>query len=238
MKFSYTHRVAGHETDINGVVPVSSIMRYAQEGANLQHLFYGPTTDELRRDGTAFILSRVALDMNESIRAQEEITITTWLNEARGFGYTRYTEISKNGVICAKMTAFWGAMEISARRPLRVESISLGFGTDGDTLEVTSPIRFKNRDAVYEKIGSHTVLYGDCDENLHLNNTNYPIIFCNCLDSMKGKKVTHLSVNFQSEAKLGASFDILCFKNGDEYLFKTVFEDGRTGAEARMVINE
>ena len=118
MKFSYNHKVNGYETDLNGVVNVTSILRYAQEAANLQHLKYGPTIPELRESGKAFILSRVALDYIKPIKVHDELVISTWLNTARGFGYTRYTSITRNGEACVNISAQWGVMDIASRHPI------------------------------------------------------------------------------------------------------------------------
>lgn len=238
MKFTYNHRVNGHEIDINGIVDITSIMRYAQEAANLQHLTYGPTTEELRKGGKAFILSRVALDYIQPIYPHEEIEITTWLKDARGFGYSRFTEITRNGIPCVKMTAFWGAMDIASRRPIKVDEIPLNFGTDDCILEVNAPIRFKKSGSEMQKLPSHTVLYGDCDENIHLNNTNYPRIFCDRINTMLGKRVNEFSINYAAEAPLNTTFDIYCAENENEYIFKTDLGDAKTGAEARILLGD
>ena len=236
MKFSYNHKVSGYEIDINGIVSVTSILRYAQEAANLQHLEYGPTIPELRENGKAFILSRIALDYIEPIRVHDDLTITTWLNAARGFGYSRYTQISKNGTVCVNILAQWGAMEIGTRRPIKVDEIALGFTPDDDTLQLTSPLRLKKPISEPQNVASHTVLYGDCDENIHLNNANYPMLFCGYVQSMEGKMVSEFSINYQHEAKLGTKFDIFCASENDEHYFKTILENGETGAEARLTL--
>ena len=42
MKMQAEFRVDTHDTDMNGIGAASSIMRYMQETANLQHEVYGP----------------------------------------------------------------------------------------------------------------------------------------------------------------------------------------------------
>ena len=240
MKFSFNHRVSGYETDINGVVSVTSILRYAQEAANLQHLTYGPTINELRESGTAFILARVALDYIEPIREHDELTITTWLNTARGYGYSRYTQITRNGEVCVNISAQWGVMDIESRHPIKVNEIPLGFGPDDDVLELRAPMRIKRAETEPVKVDSYTVKYGDCDENFHLNNANYPMIFCGYVPTMMGKTVKEFSVNYHHEARLGAKFDVYVTEENENgaYIFKTVFENGEMGTEAKIVLGD
>lgn len=239
MKFSYKYRIYDHDVDINGIASVSALMRYIQQTASQQHVAYGPKIEELRESGKGFILSRAAMDIEGILHPQDEITVTTWLNNARGFGFTRYTEITKNDEIIAKMSAFWGVIDLNSRRPIKVDEVPLGFGTDEDIIEVEAPTRFRpSKDTAFEELGSHRVTYSDCDENVHLNNTNYPSIFCSCLPTMKGKRVTRFSINYLHEARLGASFKIFGGKENGAYLFKTELENGENGADARIVTED
>ncbi len=239
MKFSYDFRVDNHDTDINGIASASAVMRYIQETANLQHVCHGPTMEELRNDGKAFILSRAALDIRKPLYSQDKITVTSWLCEAKGFGFFRNTEIRRGGDEIAAMSAFWGAMDINTRRPIRAEEIKLGFGTTNEPITVSAPLRFRpSRDTEYKELGQYRVSYGDCDQNIHLNNTNYPRIFCGFFSTMSGKRVSEFSINYLHEARLGASFKVFGAEYEGATLIKTELEDGTQGSEARIVLTD
>ena len=240
MKFSYEYLLYDHDTDVNGIMSVASIMRYAQQTASLQHVAYGPQIPDLRRQGKAFILSRVALDViSTPPRSCTPFTVTTWLNQARGYAFNRYTELSCDGSTFARMSATWGIMDIEARHPLKVEQTPVGFEADEDILTLNAPLRFRiEKEAVFEKVGTHKVVYGDCDENLHVNNCNYPTLFLSCLNGMVGKRVSQLSVSFMKEARLNSSFDILLSRYGGAYIFRTTLESGEHGTEARIVTED
>ena len=62
------------------------------------------------------------------------------------------------------------------------------------------------------------------------------MLFCGYVQSMEGKMVSEFSINYQHEARLGTKFDIFCSSENDEYYFKTVLENGETGAEARLTL--
>ncbi len=238
MKFSYDFKVSSQEVDLNGIASTTAVMRYMQETANLGHEDFGPTMDELRASGKAFVLSRAALDIYKPLYAQDKITVTSWLNEARGYGYNRSTVIERNGEKIAAMIAFWGAIDIEKRQPIRVEEINLGFGTDDDKLEIASPMRFRANGVDFNEIGEYKVVYGDCDQNIHLNNTNYPRIFCGFIPNMLGKRVTSFSINYLHEARLGTSFKVFGAENEGAVFFKSLLEDGNVGSEARIVLSD
>lgn len=236
MKMHATFRVDSHHTDMNGIATATAIMQYIQETANLQHVHYGPTMEELRAGGKAFILSRVAFDVMAPLYAQDQIEAISWLCEAKGFGYFRNTVLERNGETVAAMNAFWGVINIETRRPLRVEEVTLGFTTENEPLPIQAPTRFRLPKEM-PTLGSRTVTYSDCDENGHVNNTRYPGILCDFLPTMWGKRVTACSLNYMNEAVLGSSFTVTGETAEDgAHLFRTLLEDGRVGCEARILL--
>jgi acyl-CoA thioesterase FadM len=237
MKMQADFRVDTHDTDMNGVIATSSVMRYMQETANLQHEVYGPTLDEVRESGKAFILSRAALDVYEPLYPQDRVTVTTWLTEAKGFGFFRNAVVTKNGEKVAAMTSFWGVIDIASRRPLKVEEVALGFTTEDEALETTAPARFRMpREIPLEKVGERTVYYSDCDQNVHMNNTNYPRVFCDFLPDMTGKRIKEFSINYLNEARLGVTFAVFRAEVDGAWFFRTELPDGRIGSEGRLVL--
>lgn len=238
MVFSAEYRVDSHDVDINGRVSATSVMQYIQEAANLQHEAFGPKLPELREMGKAFIISRCALDVFGPLYAQDTVKVRTWLSEAKGYAYQRYSVLEKNGVKVASMSALWGAIDIESRRPIKVEEIPLGFTSEeGKTEETQAPIRFRiPRELELKTLSRHKVVYSDCDENLHMNNTRYPAVFCDALPDMRGKRVASLSLAFQNEARLGTEFDILSCEADGRIYFRSQLDDGRIGTECMMVL--
>lgn len=239
MKMQAEFRVDTHDTDLNGIITASSVMRYMQETANLQHEVHGPTLDEVRASGKAFILSRAALDVYEPLYPQDRVTVTTWLTEAKGYGFFRNAILKKGDTKVAAMTSFWGVMDIASRRLLRADEVSLGFDVEDEVLETKAPSRFRApKELSFERVGERTVYYSDCDQNLHMNNTNYPRIFCDHMPDMMGKSIAEFSVNYHNEARLGVTFAIYRAQADGVWYFRTELPDGRIGSEGRLVLAE
>ncbi len=237
MKFTAEYRVDTHQTDMNGRATVSAVLQYMQETAYLQHWAFGPTINELLADGKAFVLSRAAMDLRKPLFEQDRVTVSSWLNLARGYGYYRNSVLKRGEEVVAEMTAFWGVIGVESRRPLLAEEVKLGFGTDDDTVSVTMPLRFRPpKEVPLAKLGSHCVSYSDCDRNGHMNNTRYPALFCDFTDGITDRFVTGFAVNFQNEARYGTSFDVYGAREGNDSYFRTVLEDGAVGAEALITL--
>ncbi len=238
MKFTAEYRVDTHDTDINGLASATSVMQYFQESANLQHEAYGPKLDQLRASGKAFILSRCAMDIFLPLKAQDTVRADTWLTEAKGYGYFRNSILYRGEEVAARMSAFWGVIDIPTRKPVRAEEIKLGFGTDDEALTTDAPIRFRiPKEISLAPLGEYRVVYRDCDENQHMNNTQYPGMFCDFLPDMRSRRVTGVSINYQNEARLGSSFAVYGAQDSNVLYFRTVLEGGTVGAEARMTLS-
>ena len=236
MKFSAEYRVDTHDTDMNGCATATSVMRYMQETATLQHEKFGPTPDELRASGKAFILSRASLDILFPLFPQDSVAVDTWLTSARGFGFIRCFEIRRGGELAARMSSYWGVVNILEMKPLKADTDGYGFGTCSDEVTTVSPTRVHIPAGIrLDTVMKRTVRYSDCDKNIHLNNTKYPAVFCDCLD-MTGKFVSGLSVNYCREARLGTEFSIMHGFDDGKHFFRTLLHDGSVGAEAIMTL--
>ena len=230
-----------YDCDFNGNMSVSSVMRYLQEAANLEHEKYGPTIGEIRRGGHALILTRAALDVYVPLGAPRRLTVRTWLASSGGFVFDRNTVMYESGKKVAAMKTVWGVIDTDTRRLARVDTVPLGFGTDEESLELSAPLRARpGKDAVFSELGKHRVVYSDCDENMHMNNTVYPAMFLGYLDprAMLGRYVSSMTVNYQNEAPVGSTFTVLCAEEGGSCWFRSIREDGSTGTEARMVFSD
>jgi len=128
-------------------------------------------------------------------------------------------------------------IDIASRRPLKVDEVELGFTMEDEGLETQSPARFRMpKDLVLTRLGERTVYYSDCDRNIHMNNTNYPRVFCDFLPDMTGKRVTECSINYMNEARLGTTFTVYGAEYEGAWYFRTELPDGRVGSEGRLVL--
>lgn len=69
MKWTEKYRINTHDCDPAGFVRASLVLRYMQETANLQMKNLGPTNEQLRDEGRAFLLSRINMSLYNPLYA-------------------------------------------------------------------------------------------------------------------------------------------------------------------------
>lgn len=240
----YTHPfcVNFHDTDLYGRMRPSAVLMYMQEVPNMQLNEYGPSMDELRAGGQAFLLSRIRVAIHRALPAYTPIEAQTWISDAdRGYSFTRFHRIMAGGEAVAEAVSVWALVGIEDRRPVRVENFSYHFSGDAP-LALELPRRIKLPDSP-EEVAERLVTYHDVDYNGHINNTHYPDLLCDYLPAgvMEKKRVADISINFIGEAPLGETLQICRAADpevSDRWLFRTRRLDGSVNIEAALQLTE
>ncbi len=235
MRWSETYFINNHDLDFNGVARTSVLMRGMQECANSQCRHFGPSNESLREEGRAFLLSRFSAGFYATVFPYDTLAVESWGVESKGFSFNRCYRILRGEEVVAEATSVWALVDIASRRPIRTTEYHPGFSFDPMlSLEVPSRIVFP-QNSQPRLVKEHVVSYGETDQNMHLNNTRYVDMLCDCLP-MENKRVLRLSINFMNEAKYGDTVNIYALPHQDETLFRTVRSDGKINVEAQLTL--
>lgn len=258
MKWTDHITVRSSETDIDGIASASAVLRWLQDAAANQHYFMGPSLDELRAGGRAYVLSRFAMRLYAPVRTYDELTVNTWACPGTGVVFYRCGSIDRGDEHIAELSTTWAMLDTATRAFVKQSDVEYGFGTD-EPIEVGAPLRFPAPGADAPIIGLRTVRYSDGDENGHMNNTVYPDMFCDFLPELSGaelpelalgmhpehcphlyrRRVSEISVAYLREARIGEELTVhRSDRDGSEYLFSAVGSDGKPRANARIVTVE
>lgn len=225
-----------HDVDHNGVVRLSSLMKYIQSAAQTQLTLNGMSYDELRDMKRAFILSRIKMEFTEPVRAYDKLTAVTYPCESRGYSFLRCYALEKAGRTIGRAVSMWALIDTETRALVKVNDFELG-------LELHEPhslalSRFTMPGAA-RLVGYYTVNYGDIDQNRHMNNTRYPDMYSNFLP-MDGKRIRTISINYQNEAPRGEKLRVEIADGIDGYTFyvRTIREDGKINTESEIVLED
>ena len=235
-RYAYSLVSDCHDTDAEGFLRPSAILRYMQTAANLQMHEYGPTNEELRTSGQAFVLTRLALDFIKPIGAYEALCAQSWGLDSRGFSFGRCFCLSKkDGEMLARAQSVWALLDIENKKPLPVALFNPGFGTDAP-FEDLLPLRMHlPPEELFCEVGHHRVSYAETDANRHMNNTCYPDMLVNFLP-LEGKRVQTMTLNFCREAPRGERLTVLMAEGEERYFFRTYREDGLVNIEAAVTL--
>ncbi len=236
MKWSEEISVSCHDTDINGIVRPSPILRYMQEAANLQLHNLGPSNEYLRENGMAFILARADMRLYKPLYAYDKIIAQSWACDSNLTSFYRCGRVLKDGETAADLVSVWALLDIKTRRFKRASEIKPNFETD-EMLRPDFHIRMP-RDIKFASAGERRISYSDVDLNRHMNNTNYPDMLCDYIDDMSGKRPVSITINFLSEAAIGETVRVNIAKSGSIYYFRTEKQNGAIGIDAILELTQ
>ena len=233
MKCTEIYKVDLHHCDASGCLRVSQLLRFMQE-CSTKDLCGSPVSQRaLVEDGKSYVLCRLNMSVYKSAKAYDEIEISTWPCESRGVALTRCYQARIDGNIIAEATTVWGIIDIEKRRFCRLGDFDKYLNVTEEPLELDSPSRIHIPPEMQLRlVGEKTVLYSDTDVNGHMNNTNYPDIYCDFIPHMSKKRVIMMGINYSSEAKEGDVLKVYMNESDGQYYFRTVKSDGTTNSEA------
>ncbi len=209
MKHSETYYLRWYETNAARMLRPSAVLALMQETANLQFERANKSLDALRdREGLAFILGRLSLDLIKPLFAYDTVTVETFTCPSHGAGFLRGFRVLRGDEVVARGASQWALVDLTSRRLTPVEQAPFSFGDE--PLEKTEmPLRFAApADARFEQVGTRAVAYEDIDYNMHMNNARYPDMVCDFLPDPAAVRVTGISLSYLKEAPYGSTLTI------------------------------
>ena len=222
-----------HDIDFNGVCRASSLLRYMQSTAQLQlngnNMSYGQLQDMKR----AFILSKIKLEFNAPVYAEDLLSAITFPCHSTGFSFLRCFQLKRGEETVGRGISVWALVDTSSRALVKVSDFNLGLNTY-EPFENLSIERIKMPSQI-RVAGTYKVNYSDLDRNRHINNTHYPDIFANFLP-LENMRISAITINYLHEAKFGEVLTVHMGERDGIYYFRTTLEDGRLNSEAEIEI--
>ncbi len=237
MPFSETFIVNSHACDAEGIVRPTPMMVFMQECANRQLLRYGPSNDDLRKEGYFFVLSRMGMSFYAPLHAFDTVTAQTWSTDSHGFSFCRCHRLLRHEEVIAEAVSVWAMLRLDTGRPVRVSEYHPNYAPE-PMLTYDLPMRIRIAPEHLKLIGEHTVRYSEVDINRHMNNTVYGDMLCNFLN-MSARRVARINFNYLNEAPLGETIKVYCEEpERDTYVFRTLRSDGKINVEAEFVLED
>ncbi len=212
IKYTEKHIIPCYDTDASWRLKPTSFMNLAQEAAGRHAVYLGFGYDDLIRNNTAWILSRVHVEFVDAPKWREEVTLNTWHKGLNRLFYLRDFLVTDNeGKARVKATTSWLVLNLETRRLVR-DPMLMEEGTvcKDNVIETPADKVQMPKDAVPELVRSHAVSYSDIDTNGHTNNAMYMQWAMNSVDyeTASSKPVKEFTINFNHETKAGDVVDI------------------------------
>ena len=182
-------------------------MDLAQEAAGLHAVELGFGYEDLIKNNTAWILSRVNIKFVDIPIWRDDITLTTWHKGANRLFFLRdFIMTDKDGKERVKATTSWLVLNLETRRLVR-DPMLMEEGTVCTETVIETPADkvVMPKDVPAELVLEHAVAYSDVDMNNHTNNAMYMQWAMDAVDYeiASAKAVKEVTINFNRETKAG-----------------------------------
>lgn len=244
MRYTKCFEVSTHDVDVHNRIKPSSLQRYMMETAMHQMKDRKPSYGDLFEKDQAFILTRLTIEIFHQIRQYSTIEVQTWNCPAKGVTFLRCFEVYCQDELMARGHSVWGVASPTTGKLWKSSEVDISSFETEAVLEMELPTRLRfPKELAFEEVGVKTVLYGEVDMNMHMNNTYYMDILWNYIPDVIQKEITSISLRYHAEAPLGGT---LCISRSklpqplkedtqaeETYCFRTM-ADGQLNLEAMV----
>lgn len=197
---------------------------------------------ELNENHYTWVLSRLAVEMEEMPRAYEKFSIRTWVeNVYRLFTDRNFEIVNAAGKPIGYARSIWAMISMETRKPADLLALHGGDITDY-ICDKECPIEKAGRVKVNEAepVARYMAKYGDIDLNGHVNSVKYIEHALNLfpLEMFREKSLRRFEVAYVAESYYG---DTLCFYREQvgegEYDIEIKKNDTEVVVRIKMIFN-
>ena len=219
------------ECSPEGTIPVTLLASKIIEAATLHANLLGVGYDRLALDGTAWVLSRLSIEMNEWPEVNRPYSIRTWVESYnRRFSERDFEIIADDGRSLGFARSVWMTINIRTRQGAQLDGLEkLAEVASDRSCPIEKCPRFTPADPASAQTSSYTFRYTDCDFNRHVNTVRYMELLLNqwSLDFHDEHRLKRFDIAFMHESYFGERVDILVVPTGDDaYRCEIAGEEG------------
>ena len=232
MKIVYSEplRLLTCHCDMHGAWRPSSILEAMQEvsGAHCEAMEIG--IEELKKQGIAWVLSRMKVMLQRIPRVGERLTIETYPVPSRHGMYLRSCIFrDARGEEIGHATSIWVLMDIETRRIVRSPYVDERHSI-AHSMRPATPLPLSVKPLGTEAVVETLIpKFSDFDLNQHVNNTKYFDWCCNALgiDIMEHYQIIGFDVNYDSEITEGRTVRTELRIDSDQFTYCGFGSDDR-----------
>ncbi len=195
--------------------------------------------DRLIKNNCAWVLSRVAIEMERWPGINESYSVTTWIVSLNRFYSDRAFRIcDSDGNVIGHALTTWVAIDIDARRPANLLSLfPEELPVKGDIPPVKPFVRHSQIE-IADEVTPYTFCYCDIDCNRHVNTTRYVELLLNRFDLgfFDENRISRFEIAFQNEAHFGDLVDVKIARSDNNEFRLEIADEKRTLTRAAITV--
>lgn len=196
--------------DFRGRLTIPMIGNYLLHAASSHAASRGFGYDDMSERHTAWVLSRLAIEMTSYPGMSESITLYTWVDEVGKLFTSRCFElVNGEGKTIGYARSIWAAIDVETRRPTLLDIEGLSVYITDRPCPIAKPGKILPAENDTEGI-SYRVTYSDLDVNGHLNSIKYMEHLLDLFDisMFRDQEISRFEIAYQSEGKYGMELSL------------------------------
>lgn len=210
---SYQFDIESYQCDFTGKATLPVIGNYILHAATSHANERGFGFDSISKDGVAWVLSRLSIEMTAYPVYDHPLTVETWVEGVSRFFTERcFRFLDPAGKVLGYCRTVWAAIDMNTRRPTDIPSWRPDL-IDWVESEKECPIekmpKIPSVDGLEATMG-YSVRYSDMDINRHMNSVKYIEHAINVfdLDFFRSKIVGRFDMVYLQEGHFGEKLKI------------------------------
>ena len=224
-----------HECDPWGRMTPGAALRRVQETSTAHCNTVGLTDDVYQKTGTAFLLARISLQINQMPTPGEEVHIVTCAYPPEKAQYPRVTTFyGASGALLCEACSYWVLVDTASRRILRKPPEGFPFPFQAPAVPAAAhSTQFEKPTETAPQV-QLVAAYSLCDKNGHINNARYADLVCDHLPLplLQSHPIKQMLLIYRAEIALGEAFSFSGTAAGDNCYYFEAEKDGKRHFEA------
>lgn len=191
---------------------------------------------DMQEHHTAWVLSRLAIELYEYPGMDDEFIINTWVEDVNKLFTTRCFEIMlENGKVLGYARSIWAAIDIKTRRPTMLDRASLEEYLCDKDCPIDNPGKIAPAE-VEENHEDYKVKYSDLDINGHLNSIKYIEHLLDMFDmeQFEDNQIKRLEIAYQAEGKFGMELKLYNKLISPDHNCMSIMHEGKAVCRAAV----
>lgn len=118
VSFQYTFKVTVEDIDALGHVNNVAYLKWTQQVASMH---WKKLSSEKMRENTMWFVLRHEIDYLQQAFANDNITIDTWIEDAKGARSNRMFRVYREDELLVKCKTTWCLIDTKTQKPMRIE---------------------------------------------------------------------------------------------------------------------
>ncbi len=209
----FQFHIDSYACDFKGQATLPVIGNFILQAATMHAQERGFGYEVIIKDSTAWVLSRLSIEMNDYPGYNEGLTVETWIEDVTRFFTQRCLKfINQEGKPIGYARTIWAAINITTRRPVDIPAWRpdiLEYVDDTIHCPVEKPAKIASVENQESTIG-YSVRYSDIDINCHMNSIKYMEHAINVfsLEQFKYKNIRIFEMVYLAEGSFGDKLKI------------------------------